>query len=75
MVPVTAVDASRENPLGVIASQPTLAPSAGADGAPGPDPAPAGADEDALEALLALVRPDLEACNRAIVARMDSPVA
>ena len=32
-------------------------------------------DEDALTALLALVGPDLEACNRAIVARMDSPVA
>ena len=75
MVPVTAVDASRENPLGVIASQPTLAPSAGAGGVPGRDNAPSGADEDALEALLALVRPDLEACNHAIVARMDSPVS
>ncbi len=31
--------------------------------------------EDALSALLALVGPDLEACNRAIVARMESPVA
>ena len=31
--------------------------------------------EDALATLVALVRDDLEACNRAIVARMDSPVA
>ncbi len=30
---------------------------------------------DALQALLALVGPDLKACNRVIVARMDSPVA
>ena len=30
---------------------------------------------DALNALVALVGPDLQACNRAIVARMDSPVA
>jgi octaprenyl-diphosphate synthase len=32
------------------------------------------AGEDALSALVALLRPDLEACNRTIVARMDSPV-
>jgi octaprenyl-diphosphate synthase len=31
--------------------------------------------EDALTALVALVKDDLQACNRAIVARMDSPVA
>jgi octaprenyl-diphosphate synthase len=31
--------------------------------------------EDALTALVDLVRHDLEACNRVIVARMDSPVA
>jgi octaprenyl-diphosphate synthase len=31
--------------------------------------------EDALEALTALVREDLEACNRLIVQRMQSPVA
>jgi octaprenyl-diphosphate synthase len=30
---------------------------------------------DALGALVALLQPDLEACNRTIVARMDSPVA
>ncbi len=35
----------------------------------------ASAAEDALTALVALLRPDLEACNRTIVARMDSPVA
>jgi len=32
-------------------------------------------DEDALTALIALVGADLESCNRAIVARMESPVA
>jgi octaprenyl-diphosphate synthase len=31
--------------------------------------------EDALTALVSLVQADLEACNRVIVARMDSPVA
>ncbi len=31
--------------------------------------------EDALTALVALVGADLEACNRTIIARMDSPVA
>jgi octaprenyl-diphosphate synthase len=31
--------------------------------------------EDALSALVALVEADLEACNRVIVARMDSPVS
>ncbi len=36
---------------------------------------PARAGEDALNALMALLKPDLEACNRTIVARMDSPVA
>ena len=36
-------------------------------------PSPAG--EDALAALVVLVREDLEACNREIVARMESPVA
>src|SRR6185437_12944268 len=32
-------------------------------------------NEDALTALISLVQADLEACNRVIVARMDSPVA
>ena len=31
--------------------------------------------EDALSTLIGLVGPDLAACNRAIIARMDSPVA
>jgi octaprenyl-diphosphate synthase len=30
--------------------------------------------QDALSTLVSLLRPDLEACNRTIVARMDSPV-
>ncbi len=34
-----------------------------------------GTTEDVLAALIAQVRDDLEACNRTIVARMDSPVA
>src|SRR5580692_1771081 len=34
-----------------------------------------GSDEDALTALVDLVGDDLAACNRTIVARMDSPVA
>ena len=38
-----------------------------------PVPAPGG--EDALTALVELVGDDLQACNRAIIARMDSPVA
>jgi octaprenyl-diphosphate synthase len=44
------------------------------DVAPVPD-TKAGAPEDALAALMRLVGPDLEACNRTIVARMESPVA
>ena len=39
---------------------------------PGRDPRQ---DEDALHVLAALVERDIEACNRTIVARMDSPVA
>jgi len=66
----------RENPLGLVASlPPAAADQAGAADPPGgPGHAPA-VGEDALAALLALVREDIEACNRAIVARMDSPVA
>lgn len=42
---------------------------------PVPDAGPGGAaSADALSALVGLVGPDLQACNRAIVARMDSPV-
>jgi octaprenyl-diphosphate synthase len=32
-------------------------------------------EQDALGALLALLKPDMDACSRTIVARMDSPVA
>ena len=38
-------------------------------------PAAPGGAEDALDALTSLVRADLEACNRLIVERMQSPVA
>jgi len=38
-------------------------------------PVPTIGDEDALNALVALVGDDLAACNHTIVARMDSPVA
>ncbi len=37
--------------------------------------APASPEPDALARLVELVGPDLQACNRTIVARMDSPVA
>ena len=40
-----------------------------------PSATPARGDEDALTALVAQVGDDLDACNRTIVARMDSPVA
>ena len=45
---------------------------------PAPQPRPdarASGGEDALSTLIALLRTDMEACNRTIVARMDSPVA
>jgi len=52
--------------LGVVSNMmPT--PAAGGIGAP--------VQPDALSALVTLVGPDLAACNRAIIARMDSPVA
>ena len=46
------------------------APRDGPSYPPGPR-----SDEDALSALLLLVGVDMEACNRTIVARMESPVA
>ncbi len=49
--------------MGVVASLPPTLPGADAAG------------EDALAGLVRLVQADLEACNRAIVARMESPVA
>jgi octaprenyl-diphosphate synthase len=63
MVPVTARLASRENSVALAAATKEQA---------GPGSAP---DEDVLTALAGLLRPDLEAANRLIVARMDSPVA
>src|SRR5487761_2440120 len=81
MVPVKAADASRENSLGVIATHPGPGTPAGAqDSAPiaAPEedaPGENALGEDTLGALLALVDGDLDATNRAIVARMDSPVA
>ncbi len=52
--------------MGVVSNMmPT--PAAGGIGAP--------VQPDALSALVTLVGPDLAACNRAIIARMDSPVA
>src|ERR1051326_494422 len=61
MVPVSTRQASEERSLDVALS-PTQA-------GPAPNPRP-----DALSTLVALLGPDLEACNRTIVARMDSPV-
>jgi octaprenyl-diphosphate synthase len=58
----------QENSLGGLASPRT------AETVPVPA-IPAHGGEDALTALVALVQDDLQACNRAIVARMDSPVA
>jgi octaprenyl-diphosphate synthase len=58
MVPMIVPSASRESPLGVVTSQPANTPH----------------EPDALGVLLGLVGADLEACNRTIVARMDSPV-
>ena len=79
MVPASAQRARAlwprgESQLGVVASRPQSKP----------DPAsaagvvlsvPTGDGEDVLGALVALVQGDFEACNRTIVARMDSPVA
>jgi octaprenyl-diphosphate synthase len=63
--------AYREILLGVVAVLPPAQPTAvDVDGRPEES-----VGEDTLNTLVALVRDDLEACNRAIVARMDSPVA
>ena len=60
--------ATRENQLGGVASplERGVAPVSGSTEHTG---------EDALSTLISLVETDLEACNRVIVARMDSPVA
>jgi len=47
----------------------------GADVATNPAASSPSAGEDVLSALAALLESDIEACNRTIVARMDSPVA
>ena len=81
MVPLSAAESSRESNLGVVASvaQSGAAPLRSADAgvrdlAESPaSSAPSG--EDALAVLQDLVREDLEACNRTVVARMQSPVA
>jgi octaprenyl-diphosphate synthase len=66
MVPVAHKEPSRKMTLDVASPlDPGVAPA----------PAVRGSDEDALTALMELVGDDLAACNRTIVARMDSPVA
>ena len=68
MVPRLSEATFKENSLGGLAS-PRAAETV-------PAPAiPARNGEDALNALVELVGDDLQACDRAIVARMDSPVA
>jgi octaprenyl-diphosphate synthase len=85
MVPARQSRASRETELGVTARPP--APSLAADGesaggdhtdgkhADRHDCARPQGPEDALGTLTTLLADDLAACNRTIVARMDSPVA
>ena len=64
----------RESILSVAAS--LRQTDAGPDGEPGPHSvlSTGAVDSDALARLIVLVKPDIEACNRVIVARMDSPV-
>src|ERR1700760_3773479 len=70
MVPGTAGLASQETRLDVVVSpapaSPTLLPRRETR---------VSVEGDALSALVGLLPDDLAACNRAIVARMDSPVA
>ncbi|MGE0223050.1 MAG: polyprenyl synthetase family protein [Acetobacteraceae bacterium] len=67
MVRRTVEDLARSSPLGVVAS-PIASGAATVPGTPGRDV------EGALTALVNLVGDDLQACNRTIVSRMDSPV-
>src|SRR6266567_1052576 len=68
MVPWVSKQFCKESSLGGLATV------RAAETVPAPaDPVRGG--EDALAALVELVGDDLQACNRAIVARMDSPVA
>src|SRR5271165_549889 len=69
MVPGLARHASQETSVDVVAS-----PSRASPALPRRPDAHVSAAEDALTALMALLHEDLEACNRTIVARMDSSV-
>src|ERR1700739_2230328 len=69
MVPVSIGHASQETSLDAVAS-----PSRASPVPPSRPETRASASGDALSALVDLLQPDLEACNRTIVARMDSPV-
>ena len=68
----------RESHLGVVASLPQSKPDPLAPSLPQAAgeslPVPPGDGEAALAALVTLLREDMEACNRTIVANMDSPV-
>src|SRR6185312_12236650 len=71
-----------ESHLGVVASLPAASapapeqkPGFGQGETRVDDASEADGGEDALSRLAGLLQRDLEACNRAIVARMDSPVA
>src|ERR1700739_1863321 len=70
MVPVSIGHASQETSLDAVAS-----PSRASPVLPSRLETRASGSGDALSALVDLLQPDLEACNRTIVARMDSPVA
>src|SRR4051794_9103956 len=70
MVPVAPRHASQETRLDLVAH-----PSRAGPAPPERPDTPAPAEGDALSTLVSLLQPDLEACNRTIVARMDSPVA
>ncbi len=62
--------------MGVVTNLPAqLAPGAPVSGVPASTAPTRPQPDDALSRLTVLLRDDLEACNRAIVARMDSPVA
>ncbi len=69
MVPMPAMLASQEASLDAVAS-----PSRDSPALPQRLDARAPDGGDALTALVELLHSDLEACNRTIVARMDSPV-
>jgi octaprenyl-diphosphate synthase len=69
MVPMPAMLASQEASLDAVAS-----PSRDSPALPQRLDAHASDGGDALTALVELLHSDLEACNRTIVARMDSPV-